>query len=132
MTRFRPDTPQEIHDYWKGYYPGIKTVSENLEQIPRRGYEVIAHFTPPEDASWIDHYGPTEKRIKELSEKYVDHPKALLILDKEQREIDIANNYRKSFGSTFFVTQKTFHSMPTGRQKLELFEWVTIVHFVWK
>ena len=47
---------------------------------------------------WIDHYGPTEKRIKELSEKHVDHPKALLILDKEQREIDIANNYCKWYG----------------------------------
>jgi len=63
MTWLRPNPPKEICDYWRGVYPGITTVPENLEQISGCGYDVIGHFTLPEDAWWIEYYGPLEKRI---------------------------------------------------------------------
>ena len=106
MTWFRPNPPREIYDYWKSYYPGIKTVPEYQEQISGFGYDLIEHFTLPEDAWWIEYYGPLERRIKELRSKYIDDPEALLILDKEQREIDTATKYHKWYGSAFFVMQK--------------------------
>ena len=106
MTWLRPDPPQEIYDYWKEYYPGISTVEENLEQIPGYGYELIGHFTLPENAWWIEYYGPLEKRTQELRLKYIDDPKALVVLDKEQREIDMFKKYHKWYGSAFFVMQK--------------------------
>jgi len=106
MAWLRPEPPQEIYDYWKNIYPGIKIVDENLKQIPGCGYEVIGHFTLPEDTWWIEYYGPLENRIKELRRKYVDDSVALGELDKEQREIDLFKKYCKWYGSAFFLMKK--------------------------
>jgi SAM-dependent methyltransferase len=107
MTWSRPDPPQEVYNYWKGLAAsGIRTVPEYLEQIPACGYDVIGYFALPEDAFWIEYYGPLERRIKELRAEYIDDPKALAILDKEQHEIDIAKKYHEWYGSAFFVMQK--------------------------
>jgi hypothetical protein len=44
--------------------------------------------------------------FKKLHAKYADDPKALTILDKEQREIEMYKKYYKWYGSAFFVMQK--------------------------
>lgn len=106
MTWLRPAPPQEIYDYWKAFYPGIKTVQENLKQIPGCGYDLIGHFTLPDDAWWIEYYGPLEKRIRQIRKKYSDDSEALAALDKEQREIEMFKKYHKWYGSVFFVMQK--------------------------
>ena len=106
MIWFQPNPPREIYDYWKSYYPGIQTAPEYLKQITDFGYNLVGHFTLPEDAWWSEYYGPLERRIKELHSKYLDYPKTLLILDKEQSEIDITRQYHKWYGSAFFVMQK--------------------------
>jgi len=106
MTWLQPNLPKEVYDYWKRFYPRIKTVPENLEQISGCGCDLIGHFALPEDAWWILYYGPLEKRIKKLRAKYVNDPKALTILDNEQREIEIYKKSYKWYGSAFFVMQK--------------------------
>ena len=106
MCWLRPDPPHEIYDYWKRLYPGIRTVTENLERIPVCGYNLIGYFTLPEDAWWIEYYGPLEERIQVLREKYPDNPQALRELDKEQKEIDMYKKYYEWYGSVFFVMQK--------------------------
>jgi ubiquinone/menaquinone biosynthesis C-methylase UbiE len=106
MTWLRPDPPREILDYWKKLYPGIMTVEENLQTIPRCGYEVIEHFTLPEDAWWIEYYGPLEERISQLRTKYAGDTRALEALYNEQREIDMYRKYKSWYGSVFFVMQK--------------------------
>ena len=106
MAWLRPDPPQEIYDYWQEVYPGIRTVPETLQQIPDLGYEIIGHFTLPEDAWWVEYYGPLERRIQQLRKKYVKDPEALVVLDKEQEEIDMFRKYHKWYGSVFFVMRK--------------------------
>jgi len=106
MTWLQSNPPQEVRDYWKGYFPGMKTVPESLELVSICGYDLLRHFALPEDAWWILYYSPLEKRIKELRAKYIDDSKALLILDKEQREIEIYKKYYRWYGSAFFVMQK--------------------------
>jgi len=106
MTWLCLNPPQEIYDYWKEFYPDIRTIPENLERISDSGYSLIGHFTLPEDAWWIEYYDPLEMRIQELRKKYIDNPEALMELDKEQREIDMYKKYHKWYGSVFFVTQK--------------------------
>jgi len=43
---------------------------------------------------------------KELRAQYIDDPEALLILDKEQHEIDISRKYHKWYGLAYFIVQK--------------------------
>jgi ubiquinone/menaquinone biosynthesis C-methylase UbiE len=106
MTWLRPDPPQEIYEYWKEFYPEIKTVAGNIDLITKCGYILLGQFTLPEDAWWIEYYSPLEERIKILREKYNNDAKALAILDNEQREIDMYKKYYQWYGSVFFVMQK--------------------------
>jgi len=107
MTWARPDTPQEVYNYWKGLAAsGIRTVTEYLKQIPACGCDVVGYFTLPEDAWWIEYYGPLQNRIQELRLKYINDSMALEVLNKEQHEIDLSRKYHQWFGSTFFVMQK--------------------------
>jgi len=109
MTWLKSDPPQEISDYWKKVYPGIKTIPENLELIPGCGYRHIGYFPLPEDAWWDEYYHPLERRIQSLRKKYANNPKALAILNNEQLEIDLFRKYSQWYGSVFYVMQKAKH-----------------------
>lgn len=107
MAWLRPDPPPEIYGYWRERYPGIRTVSENLGQIPACGYDLVGHFPLLEDTWWTEYYGPLETRIRELREKYARAAEALAALDREQRELDMFKKYQKWYGSAFFVMRKS-------------------------
>ncbi|MGB6866574.1 MAG: class I SAM-dependent methyltransferase [Candidatus Aminicenantaceae bacterium] len=106
MTWLKSDPPKEIADYWKRMYPGITTIPNNLEIIPRCGYKVLGHFPLPEDAWWEEYYYPLEERITKLKAKYKDDLEALRILDSEQEEIDLYKKYSAWYGSVFYVMQR--------------------------
>jgi len=107
FTWSRPDTPQEVYNYWKELADsGIKTVREYLEQIPACGYDVVGYFTLPEDSWWVEYCGPLENRIQELRPKYINDSRALEVLDEEQREIDLSRKYHEWYGSAFFIMKK--------------------------
>ena len=84
----------------------IKSTTNKLEQIVDGGYKLLGYFSLPEDAWWIEYYGPLEKRIQELRMKYIHDPEALKTLDKKQIEIDMFKTNPKSYGSVFIVMQK--------------------------
>jgi len=107
MSWLRSDPPQEIYQYWKEFYPGIKTVAENVELIFKCGYKLLGQFTLPDDAWQIEYYGPLEERIKNMKVKYIDNPEALAVLDNEQREIEMYKKYYQWYGSVFFVMQES-------------------------
>ena len=83
----------------------ITNITGKLEQISGCGYDLLGHFTLSEDIWWTEYYGPWEKRIREMRKKYSDDPKALLELDKEQREIELFKSNPRRYSSVFFVMQ---------------------------
>lgn len=95
----KPNGFMVIHD-------DIKNITNKLKQIPGCGYKLLGYFSLPEDAWWIEYYGPLEKKIQELRMKCVDDPEALEALDKKQDEIDVLRKNPESCGSVFFVMQK--------------------------
>ena len=107
MAWLAEDPPKEIFDYWKAEYPGICTVDENLEIIPKCGYNSIGHFPLPEDAWWKGYYEPLQNRISMLRKKYMDDETTIKILNNEQEEIDMYKKYQKWYGSAFFIMQKS-------------------------
>jgi len=106
MLWLRDDPPSEIKNYWKKYYPGIKTIKQNLEIISNSDYKLFGHFPLPDDAWWEGYYQPLEKRINMLKKKYVNDVKAIETLKAEQKEIEIYKKYKKWYGSAFFIMQK--------------------------
>jgi len=106
MAWLHPNPPREIYDYWMMFYPGITTAEENIKIIARCDYDLLGHFPLPDDAWWIEYYGPLEERIQILKQKYKDDLRALAVLDNEQQEIEMYKKYNQWYGSVFFVMQK--------------------------
>ena len=107
MTWSRPDPPQEVYNYWKGIAAsGIRSVTEYLEQIPACGYDVVGCFVLPEDTFWTEYYAPLEQRIQAIRLKYINDPRVLVVLDKEQQAIDLSRKYHQWYSSAFLIMQK--------------------------
>jgi len=84
----------------------IKNMPDKLKKIPNCGYELINHFSLPEDAWWTKYYKPLEIQIKELHITYKNDPEALKILKNYQNEIDTVKKNPKGYGSVFYIMQK--------------------------
>ena len=84
----------------------ITNITRKLEGVSSCGYDLLGHFTLPGDTWWTEYYGPWEKRIDEMRREHGDEPKALLELDKEQREIELFKANPRRYSSVFFVMQK--------------------------
>jgi ubiquinone/menaquinone biosynthesis C-methylase UbiE len=106
MAWLRPDPPPEIRSCWQLAYPGIRTVSEYVEQVPEYGYDLLGHFALPEDFWLVDYFVPMVARIGELRKKYSGDQTAQSTLDQEQRAADVYKKYFKWYGSMFLVMQR--------------------------
>jgi len=106
MAWLRPDPPVEILGHWRGFYPGIRTISEYVGEIPRHGYALRNHFALPDDFWWQDYYSPLERRISELREKHGEDQEIMGQLAHEQEQVDLYKKYSRWFGSAFFIMQK--------------------------
>ncbi len=81
-------------------------IKNELGKLPSYGYKLVNSFSLPEDAWWIEYYGPLEIRINELSKKYKNDPEARAIFKKHQKEINMVKKNPKAFASAFFILQK--------------------------
>lgn len=106
ISWLKDDITAEPKAFWDAAYPDMKNIDENLEIAASCGYEVISHFTLPENA-WFDvYYHDVEKRLDELSEKYKDDAEALSIFEGERQEIDLYRRYSDCYGYEFFILKK--------------------------
>jgi len=84
----------------------IGNIKEKIEQISNCGYELLEYFTLNEDTWWIEYYAPLEKLVNEIRTKYSDNHKALAVLEKDQREIDMFKKNPRRYSSVFFIMKK--------------------------
>ena len=84
----------------------IGDITEKLEQISSCGYDLLEYFTLNDDTWWMEYYAPLEKRINEIRIKHANDPKALAVLDEEQREIDMFKKNPGRYCSVFFIMKK--------------------------
>ncbi len=84
----------------------IGDIPEKLEQISSCGYDLLEYFTLNDDTWWMEYYAPLEKRINEIRIKHANAPKALAVLDEEQREIDMFKKNPGRYCSVFFIMKK--------------------------
>jgi SAM-dependent methyltransferase len=113
----RPDPPQEIMTCPQLAFPGMRTVSEYVDQIPGHGYDLIGHFALPEDFWWLHYFGPVEGRIQELRAKYAPDRAIQEALDQEQRIVDLYKKHARWYGSAFLVMQKSDHPVRTTAER---------------
>ncbi|GAB4282249.1 MAG: class I SAM-dependent methyltransferase [Oscillatoriaceae cyanobacterium] len=105
LVWLQDNPPKIILDYWQENYPDIRTVEQVLNLIPGCGYDLVGHFTLPEQA-WWNYYLPLAARINRLCGLYANDSEALAVLENEQREIEMYRSYHDYYGYEFFVLQK--------------------------
>lgn len=83
-----------------------RKILDKLKRIPSFGYNLLNHFSLPEDTHWAEYYKPLEIRIQELCAKYKNDPETLAVLRKHQNEVDMVKRNPKEFSSAFYIIQK--------------------------
>ena len=84
----------------------IGNITEKLKQISSCGYDLLGYFILGEETWWNEYFAPLEKRINEIRIKHANDPKALAVLDEEQREIDMFKKNPGRYCSVFFIMKK--------------------------
>jgi ubiquinone/menaquinone biosynthesis C-methylase UbiE len=84
----------------------INNKDNKLKFILECGYDLIEFFQLPDNAWWVQYYGPLEKRINDMLEKHSNHPEILGDLNRFQKEIDMYKRDPSAFRSIFYIMQK--------------------------
>lgn len=106
-TWLRQDPAEELRAFWADAYPAMGTVEENIARARRAGYEVVDHFTLPDEAWWTDYYTPISARLPEFRLRYANDPEALAIIESEEVEIDLFRRYSAWYGYVFYIMRRS-------------------------
>jgi len=99
------DPPAEARAWWEAEYPAIAGVGRVIRMIEENGFELLGHFTLPEEA-WWNYYRPIQARLTTLRAKHRGDQPALDAIDDAQIEIDLYGRHRAAYGYEFFVCRK--------------------------
>jgi SAM-dependent methyltransferase len=104
---FEPHPPQELVQFWEseGYVPG--TENQLKEQVRSVGLRLAGTYRLPEAGWWENYYVPMLVRLEELRRTHGSDRGCAAILASLQREAEIYKNYKRFYGYTFFIMQKT-------------------------
>jgi ubiquinone/menaquinone biosynthesis C-methylase UbiE len=106
LTWLVPNPPAKAAEYWTRNYPGMGSIERNCQIVAEAGYVSMDGFVLPVQDWWNNYYGPSERRVEELREKYADDPEMLESLDETSREHDLFRTYHDAYGYVFYVMRK--------------------------
>lgn len=99
----KDDPPDAIVDYWTSEYPQMGTIEEKLSVIKASGYDVIHHFTLPDDDWWANYYTPLAAKLADSDRQYADNLVGLEIIAGTRHEIAMRRHYGQWYSYEFFV-----------------------------
>lgn len=107
MVWFKPDPPEPCRQYLETECSFLVDIDANLAMMESCGYEVLAHFSVPEQAWWDNFYHPLGDRVRSLRKKYgVTDPDKNALLDMIEGEIELYRNYSSYYGYEFFLLKR--------------------------
>ncbi len=98
--------PPEIKASFDHDYPTMGWLNDILSKIQDYEFDLMGHFTLPDEAWWDDFYTPMETRIAELRGKYTDDNEASAILDQLAEEPQMHRRYSNFYAYEFFVARR--------------------------
>jgi len=87
-------------------YPTMGALEDDLAALRDCGFDVVGHFTLPDEAWWDDFYTPMETRIKELRPRYAGDHEASAILDQLAGEPEMHRRHAEYYAYEFFVARR--------------------------
>lgn len=106
----KKNPPPTVKDSFDLDYPAMGWLAGDVAAIQDSGFELIGHFTLPEEAWWDEFYTPMEARIAELRSEYASDNEALVILDRLAEEPEMHRRYSDFYAYEFFVARCPFNS----------------------
>jgi len=100
------DPPAEVKASFDLDYPAMGWLVDDLAAIQDSGFDLVGHFTLPDEAWWDEFYTPMENRIAELRGKYANDVEALAILDQIAREPEMHRCHSDFYAYEFFVARR--------------------------
>jgi hypothetical protein len=87
-------------------YPGMGWLEDDVAAIRQSGFELVGHFTLPDEAWWDDFYAPMEQRIAELRGLHAGDAEASVILDQLALEPELHRRHADFYAYEFFVARR--------------------------
>ena len=87
-------------------YPAMGWLADALAALQDCGFELVGHFTLPDEAWWDDFYTPMEARIAELRGKYAGDGEASAILDQLAEEPEMHRRHADFYAYEYFVARR--------------------------
>ncbi len=97
------DPPEEVRTFFGEEYPDMTDVESRAEIFRENDYDLLGHFTLPDDAWWDHYYTPLLARIPALSTQFTNDAEALGVLDMTRNEIDMRRRFGEWYGYEFFA-----------------------------
>jgi SAM-dependent methyltransferase len=113
----KENPPPEVKAGFELDYPTMGWLDDDVAAILDCGFELVGHFTLPDEAWWDDFYRPMERRIAELRVKYAADAEASAILDQIAEEPEMHRRYSDVYAYEFFVARR-----PLGSSHPEMME----------
>ncbi len=101
-------------------YPTMGWLDDVVATVTNSGFELVGHFTLPDEAWWNDFYTPMETRIAELRCKYANDVEVSAILDKLAEEPEMHRRHSDYYAYEFFVARRPLAQSST--EVIELLE----------
>lgn len=108
----KANPPPEVKAGFDLDYPTMGWVDDVVAAIRDSGFELVGHFTLPDEAWWSDFYTPMETRIAELRGKYASDGEASAVLDQLAEEPDMHRRYSDYYAYEFFVARRPLAQSP--------------------
>ncbi len=102
----KENPPPAVRNSFDLDYPTMGWLDDDVAAIRDCGFELVGHFTLPEEAWWDDFYTPMEARIAELRGKYANDAEASRILDQLAEEPGMHRRYSDFYDYEFFVARR--------------------------
>ena len=109
------EVPREAFDFFRGEYPGVRNVAGNLRRIEDCGYQIVGHFTLPDESWWTHYYDPLAANLVAMRSKYALDPQAQRFIDDSEDEQRIRREFGDSYGYEFIVAQLVDEDAPRRR-----------------
>jgi len=102
----KENPPLEVKASFDLDYPTMGWSDDIIATIHDGEFDLIGHFTLPDEAWWSDFYTPMETRIAELRGKYDGDSEAIAILDQIAEEPKMHRQYSSYYSYEFFVARR--------------------------
>ena len=107
ITWLTRDRPMELQNYWSTAYSEIDLASAKLETLEKAGYSPIGYFALPEKCWLENYYRPLQNRFQEFLDRNGHSDLARSIVDAEQQEILMYEQYKEFYSYGVYIARKT-------------------------